>query len=134
MTEPTSHGQPPRRPWSHSDSSRCQRPTCTRLTRRGKHCSFACRAVHGELEKAQRICEAVGPGKASAQLWASAVTMSDALSEIRSKEAYLKGIARSVGIPDATWLALVTGQAQTQDTPAPAAHPPPAPGQGCGQG
>lgn len=71
-----------------------------------------------------------GPGKASAQLWAAAVTMSDALSEIRSKETYLRGIARSVGIPDATWLALVTGQPQEQDTPAPAAPPPPDPGQG----
>jgi hypothetical protein len=73
----------------------------------------------------------VGPGTASAQLWAAAVTMSDALSEIRSKESYLKGIARSVGIPAATWLALVTGQQpQKQDTPAPMAHPPPGPGQG----
>lgn len=62
-----------------------------------------CRAVDDELSRAQRTCEAVGPGTISGRLWAAAVALSDAITECQAAERDMLNVARSVGITDERW-------------------------------
>ena len=90
-----------------------QRETCTaKRSRQHRYCSAVCHAVDAQMDRAQRICEAVGANEGS-RLWALAVEMSDSLTEIRMLESHLKTVAQSVGMSEVKWNAVVTGDYRT---------------------
>jgi hypothetical protein len=84
----------------------CELPAATNK-RGNRFCSFACRAVHYELRDAQQLCSAIGPCSTGAgELWAAAVTMSDALSEYQRLDRRLFSFAQLVGITPDEWYGL----------------------------
>lgn len=78
----------------------CDRPREPSSGGQYQYCSVQCRVVDRELRKAQRVCSAIGPSPATAELWASAVELSDALSRYLAVERELRAAAAEVGITD----------------------------------
>ncbi|ORA07423.1 hypothetical protein BST14_27785 [Mycobacterium arosiense ATCC BAA-1401 = DSM 45069] len=58
-----------------------------------------------ELEKAERVCKAVG----APELWGAVVTMSDAVSAYVAELQRVRETARSVGLTDEQWSELLLG-------------------------
>lgn len=88
----------------------CEREGCPapRSGGQGKrYCSALCLRVDGELARAQRVCQAVG----APDLWASAVALSDALTEYRTQSQSVRAAAQAVGISPAQYRALETEDA-----------------------
>lgn len=82
----------------------CQREGCRRRRALGRsHCSLICRAIDDELARAQRICQAVGAGSQSAELWTKTVELNDGLTELHQLHSQLRGIALSAGLSAEQW-------------------------------
>ena len=81
-----------------------------------RYCCIACRSVDIELIRAQRVCEAVGTGPVSGELWSCAVALSDMLSQYQQVDRRLKDIARSVGITIEQWQAIKHGSVNGSGT------------------
>lgn len=110
-------------PKIHKPIAVCEREGCESPRARGegkRYCTPLCMQVDTELARAQCVCQAVG----APDLWASAVALSDALTEYRTQRASVRAAAQAVGISSAQYRALEQGtadrQAPTGDTPAPA--------------
>lgn len=52
-----------------------------------------CCIVDNELQKTQRVCEAVGPGTISSELWAAAAAFNDAVTEYHRLQTQLSAVA-----------------------------------------
>lgn len=86
----------------------CNREGCRRRKRPGHdYCSMMCRLIAVQMMQAQRICELVGPGTQTGELWASVVAMSDAWSRTQSLHSHLRNCALTVGISAEQWSALM---------------------------
>jgi hypothetical protein len=96
-----------------SSSKPCAREGCRGLiTKSGGHtyCSFVCRAIARELERAQRVCEALGPDSPMVlELWTETVALSDAWSRHIALDRRLYREVMSVGITDEQWRAIKDG-------------------------
>jgi hypothetical protein len=87
---------------------RCDREGCKRRKAIGhEYCSFLCRLITVQMTQAERICELVGPGTHTGELWAAVVEMSDAWSKVQSLQTHLRNCALSVGITAEQWSALM---------------------------
>lgn len=73
-------------------------------------CTGLCRLIERQQESAQRVCSAVGPSPATAELWASVVELSDAMSRYLAADSQLQEAARSVGMTDEQWQAIKEGR------------------------
>lgn len=96
-------------PSAHRDG--CGREGCSRRSRQGhSYCSYLCKLIADELGKAQRVCTAIGPGPHSTELWTAAVELSESWTQIQRLHARLKAAARSTGMTEQQWAAIVTGE------------------------
>lgn len=83
MSAPLPSEMPQQKPRQRGDGSRkrCRRQGCTRPKAIGKsHCSVICFMVDKELARAESLCREAGYGKKTAELWATAVELSDAMT------------------------------------------------------
>lgn len=101
----TADTEPPKRPRRRSTRTkrRCVREGCVRTVRPGERhtaCSFLCDVVAQELERAQRLCEAMG---GDTEHWLSVVALNDALSEYYRSDLRIYRTALSIGITDEQW-------------------------------
>lgn len=86
----------------------CHREGCRRRKRVGhEYCSVMCRLIHVQMLQAERICQLVGPGTQTGELWANVVAMSDAWSRTQSLQTHLRNCALTVGITPEQWSALM---------------------------
>lgn len=82
----------------------CSREGCTARRPAGRgYCTALCTELATEMRKAQRICEAIGPSPVTAELWSTAVALSDTRTELARLEFKVYEAARSVGITDEQW-------------------------------
>lgn len=88
----------------------CAREGCGNNVRNSRYrfCTYLCRTVACELEDAQRICEAIGP--VTSEMWAAAVSLSDALSAYQEAKNLVYRAAKSVGVTPQQWAALQGGK------------------------
>ncbi|CAN5549595.1 hypothetical protein BH11ACT6_BH11ACT6_29850 [soil metagenome] len=104
----------PRRTKPNANSPTCIRESCSRLVTKSGHvyCSFICGAIAKELERAQRICETLGPDAPMAvELWTEAVAVSDGWSRVSQLDRLLYQAAREAGLTDEAWRAIKEGTA-----------------------
>ena len=93
---------------------RCHREGCNRrMARSHNYCSFLCRLIGVQMLQAQRICELVGPGTQTGELWAAVVEMSDAWSKAQRLQTHLRNCALTVGITPEQWSALMDVERET---------------------
>ena len=110
--KPTRRGRRPNPPRP------CPREGCQGSIRPSghEHCSFICGAIAQELERAQRVCEAIGPGTPLAsELWAEAVALSDGWSRHIELDRRLYREALSVGFTREQWQAIKDGKPVTHE-------------------
>lgn len=65
--------------------------------------------MNNELAKAQRLCEAVGPGSISTELWLTAVELSDTWTKYQRLSSRLFQVACAAGITAEEWDAIRRG-------------------------
>lgn len=95
----------------NSSSKPCAREGCRGLINRSgyNYCSFICSAIDQEMDKAQRICQAIGSDGLTSELWTEVVALSDGLTRYMELDRRLYREARSVGITDEQWQAIKNG-------------------------
>jgi hypothetical protein len=69
-------------------------------------CCFLCAVVNQELERAQRLCEALG---GDTEHWLAVVAVNDALTEYYRSDSRIYRAARAVGFTDEAWCAIKHG-------------------------
>lgn len=75
----------------------------------GKHCTFVYKVIASELDKVQRICEALGIDGLTPDLWTEAVALSDCWSRYLELDRRLYRAAVEVGFTDESWRAIKDG-------------------------
>jgi hypothetical protein len=86
----------------------CQREGCDRGVREGNDCCcFLCSVVAQELERAQRVCEAIG---GDTEHWLAAVSLNDALTEYYRSDLRIYRAALESGLTDQQWCAIKRGR------------------------
>lgn len=90
----------------------CARETCGRRIRPGNdYCNPVCRAIAVELDRAQRVCQALGAQTPLvSQLWAEAVALNDGYTQLREIDQQLYEQALSVGFTAEQWRAVKEGK------------------------
>lgn len=90
----------------------CARETCGRRTSSGRSfCTPLCRAITVELDRAQRVCQALGAQTPLvSQLWAEAVALNDGYTKLREIDRQLYEQAQSVGFTAEQWRAVKEGK------------------------
>lgn len=89
----------------------CSREGCERPSaQKSRHCSFLCKAVELELERIQRIAEAVGPSPVVAELWMHATTVGDSWSEVLRLHGQLALEAEALAITSEQWQMIKQGE------------------------
>jgi hypothetical protein len=81
------------------------------------YCSFVCKVIASELDKAQRICEALGAGGLTSDLWTEAVALSDCWTRYLELDRRLYRAAVEVGITDEQWTAIKDGTSGSVGNP-----------------
>ena len=81
------------------------------------HCSFICHVLDNELAKTQRVCEVVGQGAISTELWLTVVELSDAWTKYRQLHSRLFQVAANAGITDEQWRGIKRGDCYSSLTP-----------------
>lgn len=87
----------------------CAREGCKRTVRPGdkhKACCFLCAVVVQELERAERLCQAIG---GDIEHWLAAVVLNDALTEYYRSDGRIYRAALGVGITGDQWHAIKRG-------------------------
>jgi hypothetical protein len=72
-------------------------------------CSFVCKVIAAELDKARRICEALGTEGMPSEMWTEAVALSDCWSRYLELDRRLYRAAGEVGFTDEQWTAIKEG-------------------------
>ena len=86
----------------------CAREGCKRRkSQPHDFCSLMCSQIATQMAQAQRICELIGPGTQTGELWGTVVALSDSWSRIQSLQTHLRNCALSVGITPEQWSALM---------------------------
>lgn len=88
-----------------SGRKRCAREGCRRRTASGHTtCSFLCTLVVAQLERSQRVCEAIGNDyPATNKLWSSVVELSDALTAYFEADTQIFHVAEQAGFTREQW-------------------------------
>lgn len=96
-------------------ADRCKRESCTRQAREPhRYCSYLCKLIAEEMNKAHRVCTAIGPGTYSTELWTAAVELNEVWTQIQQLHAHLKAAALSTGLTTQQWAAVVTGEIRAE--------------------
>lgn len=92
-------------------SETCRREGCGRpVTAQDRaYCTGLCRGITRELGRTERICQAIGPGAGSAELWAAFAAVGDAWTEYLGMKERIDQAAAEVGITEAQWRAVRDG-------------------------
>jgi hypothetical protein len=90
----------------------CAREGCNRGVRNGHTCcSYLCDTVAKRQEQAQRMCQAIGPGSISTELWVSVVELGDALTQAQQQEKRIYQLATTqMGFTEAEWSSIKFGE------------------------
>ncbi|MCU1697858.1 MAG: hypothetical protein JWR34_3921 [Mycobacterium sp.] len=91
-------------------SAGCNRPGCKRGVRDGRtRCSYLCNTVADRIERAERMCRALGPGPTSTAMWVAVVELGDALTLEQNLETLMYREAMAKGYTEDQWAAVKAG-------------------------
>jgi hypothetical protein len=90
---------------------RCAREGCGRPVKNTRpHCSLICSVFSDEIDRAQRLCQALG---GDTEHWSAITSLGDALSDLFESDRRIFLAARAVGITPAAWEQIKRGADQS---------------------
>jgi len=89
----------------------CISEGCRRRSGVSKHeyCCYTCMVLDEEMNRARRVCDAIGPSTDTTELWLTVVELNDLWTKYQQQDKKLFDVAESVGFTDKQWAALKRG-------------------------